>query len=147
MAEALRKPEVLIREAVLDDAPRLMEFFSEIEAACRDVSELFRFQALERFLEAIAHGDTLVADQDGEILGMVSVSTEKPGYCALGNLVVDVKARGRGLGHELVAAGHRLARQRGAHTAILLIFNFTGAQGFYELQGYREIGRWMEMAL
>lgn len=49
-------------------------------------------------------------------------------------------ARGKGVGHRVLAMAEEEARQRGCTTAVLYTITFQ-APGFYARHGYRELGR------
>jgi GNAT superfamily N-acetyltransferase len=76
--------------------------------------------AIERRLAALAElpeSLVLVAEEDGEVLGWVHVlgqhRVETDAFAEVAGLVVDERARGRGLGRDLLAAAEAWAGERG----------------------------------
>ena len=81
-----------------------------------------------------------VLDEDGTLLAGVSGWTwgEASG---IGMTWVAERARGRGVGRDLLAAFEDEARSRGCSHVFTTSFTFQ-APGFYEAAGYRETFRW-----
>lgn len=76
----------------------------------------------------------LVAEEDGVVVGTLSLSSWTAGVIELGTVIA--AEPGRGVGQALVAAGLEEARERGAHTAVVL----TGVPGWFSRQGFTAIG-------
>jgi len=68
---------------------------------------------VERLLRA---GSLIVAELDGELVGVVKTELMGDGVGEFGILVADPKQRGKGLGTALVAAAEQWARDAGCHT-------------------------------
>jgi RimJ/RimL family protein N-acetyltransferase len=84
---------------------------------------------------------TFVADEDGEIVGELSVSASWMGFGELG-MFVAADRRGRGVGSALVAAAIDWARERGLHKLSLSVFPHNEAAiGLYRKFGFVEEGR------
>ena len=89
----------------------------------------------------------LVAEDDGRIVGLVSVhvsrSLEYDGDAAkLSAIVVDTDRRGTGIGRTLVEAAEAEARARGCEVLWLTTAEHrAGARAFYRTLGFEETGR------
>ena len=93
-----------------------------------------------------SRGMVLVAEEDGPLLGLASV-TFNPAmryggeYCQLEELVVDPEARGKNLGALLVEATLEQARQRGcAEYGLYLVASTEKNWPFYEKFGFERVG-------
>ena len=82
-------------------------------------------------------GAVLFALQDGQPLGVVAVRNLGGGVYEFCKLVVLERARGLGVGHELVEACIRFAREAGARLLMLQSFRrLEVALGMYERMGF-----------
>ena len=105
---------------------------------------------------------TLVADEDGAVLGWAGVSSYRPRACYSGigefSVYVDRNARGRGIGRQLLEALADEARGRGYWKLVSRIFPSNEASrrlcracgfrevGVYEKHG-RLDGRWTDVVI
>jgi phosphinothricin acetyltransferase len=105
---------------------------------------------------------TLVADEDGAVLGWAGVSSYRPRACYSGigefSVYVDRNARGRGIGRQLLEALADEARGRGYWKLVSRIFPSNEASrrlcracgfrevGVYEKHG-RFDGRWTDVVI
>ena len=91
-------------------------------------------------------GAILIAEEDGEPLGMSSISFNvalryQESYCQLEELVVDPSARGKNVGGLLIGAAVKKARQRGCNDFGLYLMPTTEHnQPFYEKYGFVKVG-------
>ena len=98
-------------------------------------------------------GAILIAEEDGEPLGMSSISFNvalryQESYCQLEELVVDPSARGKNVGGLLVEAAVKKARQRGCNDFGLYLLPTTEHnQPFYEKYGFVKVGSEMRQEL
>ena len=88
---------------------------------------------------------TLVADEDGAVLGWAGVSSYRPRACYSGigefSIYVDRNARGRGIGRQLLEALEDEARGRGYWKLVARIFPFNEAsRRLCRACGFREVG-------
>ena len=89
---------------------------------------------------------TLVAEQDGRVLGAAGLHVEryyeKDGSCArIMSFVVGSEHRGRGVGRALISAAEDWARERGARDVMLTTHKRrSGAHRFYQSMGYEATG-------
>ena len=98
-------------------------------------------------------GCILLAEDDGELLGLASV-TFNPAmrfggeYCQLEELVVDPAARGKKVGAMLVEAVLSSARERGcAEVGAYLVKTTEHNRAFYEKFGFEAVGTEMRQPL
>ena len=95
----------------------------------------------------------MVAEEDGKILGMASISFNlalryNGEYCQLEELVVDQDARGKNVGGLLIEETLRLAKNRGCKEFGLYLLESTKHnQPFYEKYGFEKIGEEMRQSL
>ena len=98
-------------------------------------------------------GAILIAEEDGEPLGMSSISFNvalryQESYCQLEELVVDPSARGKNVGGLLVEAAVNKARQKGCNDFGLYLMPTTEHnQPFYEKYGFVKVGSEMRQEL
>ncbi len=98
-------------------------------------------------------GAILIAEEDGEPLGMSSISFNvalryQESYCQLEELVVNPSARGKNVGGLLVEAAVKKARQRGCNDFGLYLMPTTEHnQPFYEKYGFVKVGSEMRQEL
>jgi GNAT superfamily N-acetyltransferase len=79
-----------------------------------------------------------IAEMDGENVGTVMLVKDKPGVARLRLLLVDPKARGLGLGAQLVDESVRFARRAGYKKITLWTHSvLTAARHIYEKAGFR----------
>lgn len=128
---------VTLRPATAADADRIAALFNDEgypAAASAIVARLERFTA--------GAGQVVVADDAGEILGFVAVHVmprfeHDDTIARVLALVVDAGARGRGVGHALMEAAERIARDSGsAFIEVTAAHHRPEARQLYESLGY-----------
>ena len=84
----------------------------------------------------------LVAEQDGRLIGTVTISSVGPRLAYLGMFAVDPQVQASGLGRKLLAAAEVAAQcDLGAWTVeMTVIESRTELIGWYERRGYRSTG-------
>lgn len=93
-----------------------------------------------------SRGEILVADEDGELLGMASVSYNVAmryggEYCQLEELIVDPAARGKNVGARLVQTTVDRARARGCpEYGLYLVESTEHNLAFYQKFGFEKVG-------
>ena len=98
-------------------------------------------------------GLVLVAEENGELLGMSSISFNlalryEQSYCQLEELVVDSSARGKNVGGLLVSRAVEQARQAGCNDFGLYLMPQTEHnRPFYEKYGFTALGTEMRQIL
>ena len=81
-----------------------------------------------------------IAEMDGEPVGSVLVVKDTKTTAKLRLLIVDPKARGRGLGKRLVEECIRFAREKGYRRLVLWTqSNLAAARGIYRAAGFRKV--------
>ena len=81
-----------------------------------------------------------IAEMDGESVGSVFVVKDTKTTAKLRLLIVDPKARGRGLGKRLVEECIRFAREKGyRRLALWTQSNLAAARGIYRAAGFRKV--------
>lgn len=138
----MREKEPRIREATPYDVPGLSLLMGELGYPTSEEEMERRFAAIE----ADGYYGTLVAELEGEVVGMGGVmlgrAFEFDGvYARLVALVVASRYRGNGVGRALLAACEEWAQGRSAQK-ILLNSGKTraGAHELYRSAGYAETG-------
>lgn len=138
-------PEILIRNASLADTDQMVVLLGHLFAIETDfsVDEDKQRRGLELMLSAPDHCCVLVAQMDGEVVGMCTaqllVSTAEGAPKALiEDVVVCPPRRGQGAGLQLIRAVEEWARARGAARMDLLTDRRNSrAITFYERDGWR----------
>lgn len=105
---------------------------------------------LQRFLNE-GHSQVLVAEAEGRAIGYALLTirprppvVQGPPEVLVAELYVDEEFRGRGVGQCLLHVAYDWARQRGAATAALHVFDRNEeAVAFYERMGFRLVERVM----
>jgi GNAT superfamily N-acetyltransferase len=143
---------VVIRMAKATDQEACIELLQELRAADRGPLSADAGDVFERLLDG-ARGQVLVAEDDGEMLGLASVTFNLAmryggEYCQLEELVVDPNARGKQVGARLVEATVELARaRRCAEIGAYLVATTEHNRPFYEKFGFEAVGTEMRQVL
>ena len=131
-----------VRQAQMSDATTIASLVTQLGYPTGDGEMIDR---LKRTLDDPRH-TVFVADTDGGVVGMGAACVEhnlerdEPQVRVMG-LVVDEKARGRGVGAFLMQQIEEWARERGADRVTLTSGNYRPeAHKFYEAIGYQITG-------
>ncbi len=135
-------PDLHVRVATTDDAPRLLPMFEAFYGAH------FRPKTVEAIREQMAAAsavDTLIVAEEGGVpLGFASlrilpqVESDLP-HAELSDLFVEERVRRRGIGRALMMFAERLAAERGCPRIFLVTgFDNPSARAFYRSVGYEE---------
>ena len=143
---------VNVRLGKLEDQIRCSELLDVLIEATSEQNEIFDS---DTFSELISNerGSLVIAEENGIILGMASVSFNlalryNGEYCQLEELVVDQDARGKNVGGLLIEEALRLAKKRGCKEFGLYLLESTKHnQPFYEKYGFVNIGDEMRQSL
>lgn len=128
-----------MREAESADAPQIMDLIRELAISDGETSPVTESYA-EEFLSFPGCG-TLLAEEDGEIVGMLSYSVRPNLYHAgdtalIEELVVGGRSRGKGIGsalvHEMIALAQMLDCKE---ISVSTMPENEGAQRFYRKHG------------
>ena len=143
---------VKIRLAKPEDQLRCSELLNVLAKATSGSKEIFDTETFEDLISN-KRGSLVVAEEDGKILGMASISFNlalryNGEYCQLEELVVDPVARGKNIGGLLIEETIRLAKVRGCKECGLYIPESTKHnQGLYEKYGFTKVGEEMRQPL
>ena len=129
-------PPVLIRPAVVGDLGALLR----LENACFETDRINRRQF--RYLLIRGRARTLVAEEDGALLGYVLVLfSQATSVARIYSIAVAAQARGRGVGQRLVAAAEDAAwGQDRAYLRLEIRRDNPASQALFEGAGYRRFG-------
>lgn len=140
------------RTAIGTDREACIELLQELRAADLGPLSVDAGQVFDLLLDGV-RGQVIVAEEDGELLGLASVTYNLAmryggEYCQLEELVVDPAARGRKVGALLVDAAIENARQRGcAEIGAYLVATTEHNRPFYEKFGFEAVGTEMRRVL
>ena len=131
-----------IRPAQAGDARAMAELFASVAEERDGIATEPPVDIDERAaLFARSAGESVVADADGQIVGMVHIEVSRHGFGELG-MLVDRGWRGRGVGSALVAAAIGWARRQGLHKLCLEVFTHNEAAiALYRRCGFVQEGR------
>lgn len=138
----------MIRPAEERDAATLAELMTQLGYPTSEKEMLSRLQAVSRDSDFA----TFVADTENGVCGLIglqsSISYERDDRTGrIMALVVHEKARGRGIGGELLAAAEEyFSREKIARVVVTSRFERGKAHQFYESLGYERTGlRFMKL--
>lgn len=143
---------VQIRDARPEDEASCAAMLAELRGAGEREPDA-KFAATFAALVGKERGQVVVADDDGVIRGMVTVSynvTLRHGgeYCQLEELIVSATARGQNLGGRLVQAAVDNAAARGcAEIGLYLVERTEHNRPFYAKYGFEAVGTEMRQRL
>tara|TARA_B100000927_G_scaffold88655_1_gene71593 strand:- start:1068 stop:1499 length:432 start_codon:yes stop_codon:yes gene_type:complete len=143
---------VNIRLAKFEDKEHCSELLNVLSEASPNSNDIFD-SGIFNDLISNKRGSLLIAEEEGKVLGMVSISFNlalryNGEYCQLEELVVHKEARGKNVGGLLVEEALKLAKNRGCKEFGLYLLESTKHnQSFYEKYGFRKIGEEMRQSL
>jgi GNAT superfamily N-acetyltransferase len=141
-----------IRDAVEQDQERCAELLGELGAATGSKHDVNLADAFANLLTK-ARGQIIVADEDGVLLGMATVSYNLAmryggEYCQLEELILTPEARGKKLGGRLLQQVIDNAKARGcAEMGLYLLETTEHNRPFYAKYGFEVIGTEMRQSL
>lgn len=117
---------VNIREATLDDKAAVFDLLRQLMGAADGDSPINQSSGDETFRKVIEdeQGDLLLAEEDGTVLGLVTLSYPLAircggSYSSIEEFIVNEKARGKGVGGKLLQAAIDLAASRGCNEMVV----------------------------
>jgi ribosomal protein S18 acetylase RimI-like enzyme len=152
---------MIIRRATMNDYRGLCAILDEVDAQHREaLPHVFRTPngpaRGKAYVASILEDDNAriwVAEQDGEIVGMVHVAVRQTRdlpilvprrYAVIENLGVSMAFRRRGIGRALMQEAHRWAMRANINEIDLNVWEFNAdARAFYKALGYRTASRRM----
>ncbi len=138
---------IAIREATQADAPAIAHIYNR-GIADRGATFETDFRSSDDITVKLADHERfplLVAEAEGSVVGWAGLSSYRPRSCYAGiaefSIYLDRKARGRGLGRQLLTSLIDVARERGYWKLVSRIFLFNAAsRGLCRSCGFREVG-------
>ncbi len=147
---------VTIRKAATDDRNRCLELLDDLNSATGGPESqrqtTGRAEVYDRLIQE-KRGRIVIAEEDGTILGMASVTYNlamryEGEYCQLEELIVDSSARGKNIGGLLVQRTIEDARSRGcAEYGLYLVKSTEHNEPFYAKYGFESVGTEMRQKL
>ena len=137
-----------IRPAAPEDKMRCLDLLNTLGGSATDQTATVFGDLLSK-----ARGEVLVAEHEGEVIGMITVSYNLAmrydgEYCQVEELIVDPAARGLKAGGALVQASVDAAKARGcAEAGLYLVPASEHNQPFYEKYGFELVGSEMRQRL
>jgi GNAT superfamily N-acetyltransferase len=134
-----------VRKAILEDASQVIDLFKQFQASewrsnLDDCVETFK-----QVIEYPELGSVLVADDDGELLGVLTLSFPTAIrfngiYSSIEEFIVTERSRGKGVGGGLLKAAIAEATARGCYE---LQVNNPSEMGYpvYIQNGFKDIGK------
>lgn len=141
-----------IRNAMPKDRESCMALLHSLASFTGGFTNPLASTTFDRLLDN-ARGEILVAEEDGNILGMASVSYNLAmryggEYCQLEELIVDPAGRGKNVGGKLVEKTIERAKLRGcAEYGLYLIETTEQNLPFYEKYGFKKVGSELRQSL
>ena len=153
-----------IRQAEERDAPAIAGIYNQgiAERAATFETELRTADDIHARLRDQLRFPTLVAEDDGAVVGWAGLSSYRPRACYAGiaefSVYLDRTARGRGIGRQLLEALVAAARDRGYWKLVSRVFPFnTASRALCRACGFREVGvyekhgrldgRWLDVVI
>jgi GNAT superfamily N-acetyltransferase len=137
---------IRIREAERADLPTLIRLYNELslDDPREDEAEMERYEAAFSAIAAISGHRVLVAEEDGRLLGSVTVIVEPnltyqgTPFAIIENVVVTEIARGKGVGALIMNAAIEIAQEAGCYKVSLTSNKRRAdAHRFYEGLGFK----------
>ena len=143
---------ITIREATEQDLPAIKGLMAELIEAASDTGDYDVNTALEncRVLLKNADSHTLVAEADGDVIGVVNLDIRRTilhsGLSGLiDEIVVAEGYRGKGVGRKLIDAAVEKCKLSGCcEIEVSTEFTNTKARSFYKSCGFEEMGVFLE---
>ena len=134
-----------VRPAAAADARVMAELFATVAAERTGIASEPPVDVEQRTAQfAASIAESIVADADGQIIGMIHVAVSRHGFGELG-MLVDREWRGHGVGSALLQAAIGWARDHGLHKLSLEVFTHNAAAiALYRSSGFVEEGRRVE---
>ena len=138
---------VNIREATVEDQEEVFELLRQLMTSATAESPINRPSAVETFRQVVneERGTVLVAEEDGKMLGLVTLSYPVAIRCGgiyscIEEFIVTEQARGKGVGSKLLEAVITKATEKGSYE---LQVNRPSELGYptYLRQGWKDLGK------
>jgi len=138
---------VNVREATIEDQEEVFELLRQLMTSATAESPINQPSAAETFRQVINQetGTVLVAEEDGEMLGLITLSYPVAIRCGgiyscIEEFIVTEQARGKGVGSKLLQAAIDKATEKGSYE---LQVNRPSELGYpvYLRQGWKDLGK------
>jgi GNAT superfamily N-acetyltransferase len=138
-----------IRKAAVEDETHLFDLLKQFPAQSDGYDWEKGVGAFRRMLEDPALGSVFVAEEDGDLLGLITLSYPTAIRCAgpyacIEEFIVDQKGRGKGIGGKLIETAIEEARSRGCYE---LQVNRPSESGYpvYLHYGWKDLGKHLNL--
>jgi RimJ/RimL family protein N-acetyltransferase len=133
--------EFEVRPAAAADARAMAELFAAVAAERTGIASEPPVDVEQRTAQfAASIAESIVADADGQIIGMIHVAVSRHGFGELA-MLVGREWRGHGAGSALLQAAIGWARDHGLHKLSLEVFTHNAAAiALYRRSGFVEEG-------
>lgn len=141
----------IIREATMNDQAEVFSLLRQLMISATAESPINQPSAVETFRKVVEEeqGTILLADEDGQILGMLTLSYPMAIRCGgiyscIEEFVVNEQARGKGVGGKLLKAAIQKAAEKGSHE---LQVNRPSEVGYpvYIRHGWEDLGKHLSL--
>ncbi|MEE8400308.1 MAG: GNAT family N-acetyltransferase [Desulfobacterales bacterium] len=142
---------VVIREATLSDQAEVFDLLRQLMATATEESPVNQPGRAETFQKVIEEeqGTIFLADEDGQILGMITLSYPVAIRCGgiyscIEEFIVTEQARGKGVGGKLLEAAIQKATEKGCRE---LQVNRPSEVGYpvYIRHGWKDLGKHLSL--
>jgi RimJ/RimL family protein N-acetyltransferase len=133
--------QLTVRPAAAGDARAMAELFAAVAEERTGIASEPPVDVEARTTQfAATIAESIVADADGQIVGMIHTTVSRHGFGEFG-MLVDREWRGSGVGSALLRATIDWARDQGLHKLCLEVFTHnTAAIALYRKYGFVEEG-------
>jgi GNAT superfamily N-acetyltransferase len=138
---------VNIREATIEDQEEVFDLLRQLMTSANMDSPINQPSAIDTFRQVIEEGKgtVLVAEEDGKMLGLLTLSYPVAIRCGgiyscIEEFIVTEKARGKGVGGKLLEAAIKKATEKGCYE---LQVNRPSELGYpvYMRHGWKDLGK------
>jgi len=138
---------VNIREATIDDQAEVFDLMRQLMTSATTESPINQTSSIETFRQVIEEGKgtVLVAEEDGKMLGLLTLSYPVAIRCGgiyscIEEFIVTEQARGKGVGGKLLEAAISKATEKGCYE---LQVNRPSELGYpvYMRHGWKDLGK------
>lgn len=142
---------VIIREATTSDQAEVFDLLRQLMTSATAESPVNQPGAVETFRKVVGEeqGTILLADEDGQILGMLTLSYPVAIRCGgiyscIEEFIVTEQARGKGVGGKLLNAAIQKAAEKGSYE---LQVNRPSEDGYpvYIRHGWKDLGKHLNL--
>ena len=143
---------IKIRKATLEDADQVIELFKQFPSS--ESPDSWQENAAPAYREVVKNdemGTVLVAEEEGDVIGVLTLSYPVAIRCAgvytcIEEFIVSERARGKGVGGQLIEAAIAEAASRGCYE---IQVNNPSELGYpvYLEHGFKDIGKHLKARL